>query len=383
MFRSPIVWPPILLFVVLVFLLLPGVLRHLSQDVAQSGLDSSLDASLDSRIRQLETTLELQQCRPRNFATPLIDPESEVSEQESATPSLPVDPARTYLPDGRVPGGEEPDGQRNGVEGDDAHTPDVGTQNDNPESDAEISPPMDSDNSGEDAVREERETLLSLIEASTVLILSGNSTGTGFAIAPDRILTNSHVIGTENAVGDVVHVTNESLGRVVRTTVVAKTTDIAFGKPDFALLKLPEGTTLTPFTLTSSSSKLQNVIAAGFPGVVIQSDAHFRDLQNGDITSVPDLVLTSGAIMSKQPNEPWGTTVLHQASVSPGNSGGPLIDECGRVIAVNTFVLGEDDSGADRIHYSLGVDMVLDFIRAKGMNSDPVGGICRTGGAMN
>jgi len=49
------------------------------------------------------------------------------------------------------------------------------------------------------------------------------------------------------------------------------------------------------------------------------------------------------------------------AAVSPGNSGGPLVDEHGRVVGINVFITSET---VDAGHFALPVDYVLSDIRA-------------------
>jgi S1-C subfamily serine protease len=108
---------------------------------------------------------------------------------------------------------------------------------------------------------------------------------------------------------------------------------------DFALLRIA-ATDLPAYELLlpDNSLKLTNVVAAGFPGDVLQTDPRFSALLRGDGAAVPDLTVTQGAISTEQSLSP-GTNVLgHSAPISQGNSGGPLVDMCGRVVGVNTFV---------------------------------------------
>ena len=182
-------------------------------------------------------------------------------------------------------------------------------------------------------------SLLALIEARTVLILatggSEAATGSGFAVGPDLVVTNFHVI--EGA--DKIWVAGAGLERPKPARVLKSLGPLTGAGGDFALLRI-EGAGLPGFLVhvPTGSLKLTNVIAAGYPGDVLAVDADFEALAAGDGRAMPDLTVTDGTINTEQ--EMGGRThvLMHSAPLSGGNSGGPLVDMCGRLVGVNTFV---------------------------------------------
>jgi len=71
---------------------------------------------------------------------------------------------------------------------------------------------------------------------------------------------------------------------------------------------------------------------------MLQTDAAFARLQSGDLSAVPGLTVTDGVVNTEQRMGPETDVLMHSAPLSSGNSGGPLVDMCGRVVGVNTFV---------------------------------------------
>ena len=154
-----------------------------------------------------------------------------------------------------------------------------------------------------------------------------NGSGTGFFIN-DRgyILTNAHVV--ENA---------------SKLVVLKKSKDGVLEKKFASLVAISEPHDLAAIKvsfnqsdyLSFSRSKLQkgdNVRSIGFPGGADSS-----------ADSISESTLTQG-IIGRIFRSSWMEEgkkldiVQHSASISPGNSGGPLIDFCGRVVGVNTAV---------------------------------------------
>jgi len=182
------------------------------------------------------------------------------------------------------------------------------------------------------------------LEKSVVLILSENGFGSGFFVTPSKIVTNGHVVQDAATKGLEVFVVNENIG-VHR----AKVSDIQFSADyaeDFALLSINEQVGI-PLTLVNVQSpgdyKLDKVFAAGFPGSVIESDEDFINLLQTDEFSVPDLVITDGTVSSHQKVFGEVLAFVHTAQISGGNSGGPLVNQCGNVIGMNTFINSSTD----------------------------------------
>ncbi|MEM9901024.1 MAG: trypsin-like peptidase domain-containing protein [Pseudomonadota bacterium] len=188
----------------------------------------------------------------------------------------------------------------------------------------------------------ETSALLHYIEERTAMVLvqgqSGLVTGTGFFVGPDLLVTNFHVV--EPASEDGIYVINPSLETLRSAQLVKALGPMGATGGDFALLRV-EGAAQPSFQVlvTDSSLRLQSIITAGYPGDLLRSDQQFRALRSGDLAAVPTLSVTDGTISAEQRISETTEVIVHSAPISTGNSGGPLIDMCGRLIGVNTFVV--------------------------------------------
>lgn len=209
-----------------------------------------------------------------------------------------------------------------------------------------------------------KRSLVRRLEGATVMVLvstrSGGSMGTGFFITRREIVTNRHVV--EGALPGGVGVISHVLGKVRKVKVVR----VSQGKNprvdgDYAVLRLQKAAPVSPLVLTDSLNKLDTVVVAGFPGLIVQNDIHFQRLLAGDVTSVPDIALVSGdvsAIQNRRVNRV--PLIVHTAPILSGNSGGPLVDACGRVVGVNTFVALKK---REKANYTLSSTHLSRFIR--------------------
>lgn len=139
------------------------------------------------------------------------------------------------------------------------------------------------------------------------------SVGTGFFVAPEgMILTNNHVI----ARCPQVSVTTTD-GQRVEATIEATST--AF---DLALLKASlKNENHATFALKNDQLTDLPIVLVGYP--------------NQGIAPIKPL-LTPGRTLKRYQISRLGVMVPIQADVRKGNSGGPVIDESGRVIGVVT-----------------------------------------------
>ena len=97
------------------------------------------------------------------------------------------------------------------------------------------------------------------------------ASGTGFFVDAEHVVTNSHVVrgATE------VEITSQRLKTALPGQVMARTGDDT-GKADFALVKLT-GPRITEASLpiASTVAKLDPVVAAGYPGIVVKTDGGY------------------------------------------------------------------------------------------------------------
>lgn len=184
------------------------------------------------------------------------------------------------------------------------------------------------------------------IEKGVVFIYAQNPTthtagsGSGFLISDRRVVTNNHVVQGATQ----VFIISEKLGAPRAARVVAQTAGTAeSGQLDFAVLETEEPmTSEAPLTITPVANRLQQVISAGFPGFMLNFDEGYRRLEQGDLTAAPQIVTTDGIVARPARETDALPLIMHSADIAQGNSGGPLMDMCGRVVGVNTLVLQEE-----------------------------------------
>lgn len=273
------------------------------------------------------------------------------------------------LPDGRTPDGLLPpgsagDGEANAIPSiPDALMP--------PDPDRVQVPEL---RTGGSEIEQSSISIVDLISRNSVLVLTENGIGTGFFIAPDVVLTNHHVI--EDALGTGrMFVVNEILGTPTPATIIRHDGPFEQTGGDFALLRV-DATSPSYFALLGADVEVkgQGVIAAGYPGDIIMNDVRFEQLMNGTGSEVPDLVVTNGIVNTVQQIATDVSLLIHSASISQGNSGGPLVDLCGRVVGMNTFV---SQQALRSLNLAQTTKSLLAFLaRGEGGEVDVVTGSC-------
>jgi len=219
--------------------------------------------------------------------------------------------------------------------------------------------------------------LTELLDNSVALVLAlrpdGYVTGSAVAVAPGFAVTNLHVVEGATEIWLASHALDEVQPVKVQATLGGG----ALGQQDYALLALPAGANLQPLQFVDAAvqaERLTPVVAAGYPGLLLNTDEQFRSLIEGDAKAMPQLVLTQGIVTVVQQGGAV-PLVVHSAELSPGSSGGPLVDLCGRVIGLNTFVTS--DATAAHINYALAGSDLAGFLQQSGVTPMALAGDCQ------
>ena len=160
----------------------------------------------------------------------------------------------------------------------------------------------------------------------------GDSVGSGVCVASGGyVLTNSHVVNNFNDIK--LHLSNKA-------TASAK---IIYDDPvlDFAILKSNQS---LPYLRLGESDDIlvgEDVLAVGTPLSLTLTHTFTK----GIISAVNRTIKVS----STDGNGYMQNLIQHDASLNPGNSGGPLINSKGEVIGINTLKI----SGGEGIGFAI------------------------------
>jgi S1-C subfamily serine protease len=159
--------------------------------------------------------------------------------------------------------------------------------------------------------------------------------GSGVVVDAERglVLTNAHVAvgleGTKARVGD-----DASTETPARLVAAAPCDDLAV----MLLVNKPQNLQAIQLGDSSGVKQGDHVTVLGYPGT-------FEEQRLGEnVNQAQQLVATDGNVSAvnvaatPDPSLPrFASTIQHQAPVNPGNSGGPLVNDKGQLVGINTL----------------------------------------------
>lgn len=177
--------------------------------------------------------------------------------------------------------------------------------------------------------------------------------GSGFAVAPNRVVTNAHVVELAQRYPDnvVIGVVPSEGSKSYQGRVVAYDAD-----RDLALIEFT-GTRLPPLTLYKGAPQEgESLTALGYPGNVDIATAQSAK----DFINPQSPVRSQGGFAGLRSLR--GTSMLlHTANIARGNSGGPLLDRCGRVLGVNAAITN-GESGDSNFAFAVAGSELATFL---------------------
>lgn len=195
------------------------------------------------------------------------------------------------------------------------------------------------------------------------------SHGTGFAVSPERIVTNAHVVQEARdddslAIGIVPSDGAEAVyGRLIAVSQ----------RNDLALIATTSPMRLPPLTISGNPPTDSGAVTAvGYPMNVDRA----QGLSASDIFRAQPPVASTGFLSGRRSTREFDS-LLHTAPIARGSSGGPLLDNCGRVVGVNSFGT-ESDSADAEFYFAVSTRELLPFLRANDVTPQVNGAPCRS-----
>lgn len=232
-------------------------------------------------------------------------------------------------------------------------------------------------------------------EEGVFRIITDTGSGTGFKVSnANHMVTNHHVIDGSRSI-TIAFMADGAL-RDVSANVIWYSSD-----KDLAILKADTDLPGRPAALAPMDAdvlhKTDNVVAVGFPGLADRISQEIRDgvIDQASLSRARlDATVSTGSIQ-RMVETVQRLAIQHSADINSGNSGGPLLDICGRVVGVNTFqttdVLRASDivralqQGGVRIgnggelEFAVHVREVILALQEKSVPHHVSGGRCRDG----
>ncbi|MDC3124125.1 trypsin-like peptidase domain-containing protein [Gammaproteobacteria bacterium] len=181
---------------------------------------------------------------------------------------------------------------------------------------------------------------IELADSATVIVVTYDKAGSflgfgsGFFVTNEgHLLTNHHVV--ENSEIHKIAITGKAFSKeAVEARLVW-----AVPEYDLAVLKTLKSQGVTPLKILSTNvEKGAQIWALGYPGKQLENmDTFGESFENMDATLTTGIVsrVFQGVVAEGTTKYPL---IQHTAEISQGNSGGPLLDECGSVVGINTGI---------------------------------------------
>jgi serine protease Do len=172
---------------------------------------------------------------------------------------------------------------------------------------------------------------------AVVTVRTNNGHGSGFLVSPNGyIVTNAHVVAGEPAVVTVMMADG-------KTEIPADVVGFGSNGLDLALIKInrPGKLPTVPLGNLKSMRVGDNVYAIGTP-----------------LDEVNQSTFTAGMVSGFRLE---GKMIQHNAAINLGNSGGPLLNDNGEVIGVNTSGMGGGRNIG--VNYAINVELVRSFVK--------------------
>lgn len=191
------------------------------------------------------------------------------------------------------------------------------------------------------------------------------STGTGFAVGKsgkyaDTFVTNCHVVSGMEMIYPTVYIMIDGADIYDESSLILAEVVYVDEEIDLAVLKTAQpvqGISGLPLLPAETMETGDSVYALGFPGIA-------DEVADTNEYTVEDITVTNG-VLSRYLSSNGIQCMAHTATVNSGNSGGPLINENGQVIGINTFIYW--DNHADLRCYAIYIDYVMEVLDELGI----------------
>ncbi len=198
------------------------------------------------------------------------------------------------------------------------------------------------------------------------------ATGSGFAVGEndqpvEYIVTNAHVV-TDSYTGNPSNYITVFFNQKANKFMIAEIYYINMTK-DICVLKLPEPTTerkALPLGRAEEVKAGDTVYALGYPdyGTTGQD---YNKYDASDIIVTRGIISKAARINMSLDNTTTDTnTFMTDAAISSGNSGGPMVDENGAVIGINTRVTNKYASETANSGIAVSVSEFIPALNAAG-----------------